>query len=195
MSRARSLRGVFTSFTYCHLLCRAPNESAEVSYSRRLRGEKKEGRNRTKKSTATRDGTRVGVRARDRKAGGKTAHAPSSSTWRITCCPLLKPPCLHLFPLGSPTPTPRIASTTLVFSGPLIPPSPATTPAQPSGCVKLSSRATHSASSPPWIARANNVTEPIHLCALCSRSCANVDSRCESYSFEGEANSQFESQL
>lgn len=37
-----------------------------------------------------------GARARDRKAGGKTAHAPSSSTWRITCCPLLKPPCLHL---------------------------------------------------------------------------------------------------
>lgn len=34
--------------------------------------------------------------ARDRKAGGKTAHAPSSSTWCITCCPLLKPPCLRL---------------------------------------------------------------------------------------------------
>lgn len=40
-----------------------------------------------------------GARARDRKAGGKTAHAPSSSTWRITCCPLLKPPCFHLPPL------------------------------------------------------------------------------------------------
>lgn len=59
-----------------------------------------------------RDGARgCGVRARDRKAGGKTAHAPSSSTWRITCCPLLKPPCLHLPPLclRSPTP-PRLSS-------------------------------------------------------------------------------------
>jgi len=83
-------------------------------------GSGKKGRNRTnKKITATRekerDGTRgCGVRARDRKAGGKTAHAPSSSTWRITCCPLLKPPCLHLPPLylRSLTP-PRLSSFSL----------------------------------------------------------------------------------
>ena len=41
-------------------------------------------------------GRGVEAEARDRKAGGKTAHAPSSSTWCITCCPLLKPPCLRL---------------------------------------------------------------------------------------------------
>ena len=40
-------------------------------------------------------GEGVEAEARDRKAGGKTAHAPSSSTWCITCCPLLKPPCLR----------------------------------------------------------------------------------------------------
>ena len=50
--------------------------------------------------------------ARDRKAGGKTAHAPSSSTWCITCCPLLKPPCLRLsfsfYPVLSYPPLPFI---------------------------------------------------------------------------------------
>lgn len=52
-----------------------------------------------------------GAQARDRKAGGKTAHAPSPSTWRITCCPLLKPPCLHLPPLRrSSPPPPRLSS-------------------------------------------------------------------------------------
>lgn len=87
--------------------------------SRRLQ---KKGRNRTKKSMSQRGKERkrkndrsrgCGAQARDRKAGGKTAHAPSSSTWRITCCPLLKPPCLHLPPLlRSPTP-PRLSSSSL----------------------------------------------------------------------------------
>lgn len=67
--------------------------------------EKRKKPNEKKKNTATRARGRkmvrgvCGARARDRKAGGKTAHAPSSSTWRITCCPLLKPPCFHLSPL------------------------------------------------------------------------------------------------
>lgn len=55
MSRACSLRGVFTSFTYCHLLCRAPNESAEVSYSRRLWGEEKKKRRKKPNEKEYRD--------------------------------------------------------------------------------------------------------------------------------------------
>lgn len=102
------MRIAFTFFTYRYLLC--PGRTKVPKYlSRRLWEKKKKGRKWTekkkKKIIATRgkerDGARgCGVRARDRKAGGKTAHAPSSSTWRITCCPLLKLPCLHLPPLS-----------------------------------------------------------------------------------------------
>lgn len=81
--------------------------------------EESERKKKKKKIIATRgkerDGARgCGVRARDRKAGGKTAHAPSSSTWRITCCPLLKLPCLHL-PPHSPSPFSYSSASILVL--------------------------------------------------------------------------------
>jgi len=127
---------------HLHLLCIA---TYYVGAERKCRSilvdgfGKKKGGNRTKKSAATkerkRDGARgCGAQARDRKAGGKTAHAPSSSTWRITCCPLLKPPCLHLSPLRRRSPPPRLSS----FS----PASHSTTfdSAQPFGVVELSLR-------------------------------------------------------
>lgn len=91
-------------------------------FSRRLWKKKKEESERKKKKIIAtrgkeRDGARgCGVRARDRKAGGKTAHAPSSSTWRITCCPLLKLPCLHLPPLSlSPSPFSYSSASILVL--------------------------------------------------------------------------------
>lgn len=115
------MRIAFTFFTYRYLLC--PGRTKVPKYlSRRLWEKKKEESERKKKKIIAtrgkeRDGARgCGVRARDRKAGGKTAHAPSSSTWRITCCPLLKLPCLHLPPL-SPSPFSYSSASILVLRG------------------------------------------------------------------------------
>lgn len=113
------MRIAFTFFTYRYLLC--PGRTKVPKYlSRRLWGKKRKKVNEEKKKIIAtrgkeRDGARgCGVRARDRKAGGKTAHAPSSSTWRITCCPLLKLPCLHLPPL-SPSPFSYSSASILVL--------------------------------------------------------------------------------